>query len=107
MFARVLQFVPRVDKKDELIRVVKNEVMPILKKQSGFLEILPLIPENKNDKTIMISLWTEQQTTERYEREWFPRVQEILLPYLSTPITVSTHTVETTLCEHFEKALAA
>ena len=50
MFARILEFVPLMEKKDEFIRVVKKEVLPILKKQEGFLEILPLVPENKTEK---------------------------------------------------------
>ena len=47
MFARILEFVPLMEKKDEFIRVVKKEALPILKKQEGFLEILPLVPEIK------------------------------------------------------------
>ncbi|MBI3645919.1 MAG: hypothetical protein HY233_08140 [Acidobacteriales bacterium] len=56
---------------------------------------------------ITISLWMEKHYMERYEREWFPKVEEILKPYLETPITCKVYTVETTLCEHFVQALAA
>jgi hypothetical protein len=107
MFARILEFVPKVEKKEEFVRVMKNEVLPILRKQHGFMEILPFFPENKNEKAITISLWTEKKDAERYEREWFPKVEETLKPYLTTPITFKYYMVETTLCEHFEKALAA
>ncbi len=37
MFARIVEFLPKMEKKDELIKVVRNEVLPILKKQTGFL----------------------------------------------------------------------
>jgi hypothetical protein len=107
MFARILEFVPTMEKKDEFIKVVKNEVLPILKKQNGFLEILPFFPEIKTEKALTISLWTEKRYAEMYEREWFPKVQEIMKPYLTTPITFKYYMVETTLCEHFEKSLAA
>jgi hypothetical protein len=36
MFARIVEFIPKVEKKEELFRVVRNEVLPILKKQPGF-----------------------------------------------------------------------
>ena len=49
----------------------------------------------------------EKRSAEVYERESFPKVQEILKPYLTTPITLKYYNVETTLCEQFEKALAA
>lgn len=107
MFARILEFVPKLERKEEFIRVIKNEVLPILNKQHGFLEMLPFFPEIKNEKAIAISLWTEKKDAERYEREWFPKVEEILKPYLTTPITFKYYMVETTLCEHFEKTLAA
>jgi hypothetical protein len=107
MFARILEFVPKLEKKEEFVRVIKNEVLPILNKQHGFLEMLPFFPEIKNEKAITISLWTEKKDAERYEREWFPKVEEILKPYLTTPIIFKYYMVETTLCEHFEKTLAA
>jgi quinol monooxygenase YgiN len=107
MFARILEFVPKQEKKQDFIRVIKNEVLPIMRKQRGFLEILPFFPGGKNEKVIAISLWSEKKDAERYERESFRKVEEILQPYLTTLITFKYYMVETTLCEHFEKALAA
>lgn len=107
MFARMLEFTPKWERKDEFIKVVQKEVVPILKKHTGFLEILPFVPELKTEKILVISLWTEKKDFERYEREWFPKVEEILRPYLTTPINFRYYTLETTLCEHFVNAMAA
>ena len=107
MFARIVEFVPKMEKKDEFIKVLKNEVLPILKKQAGFLEILPFVPEMKNEKMVNVTLWHEKKDAERYEREVFPRVEDIVRPYLATPITWRLYNVETTLCEHFVETLAA
>ncbi len=107
MFARILEFVPLMEKKDEFIRVVKKEVLPILRQQDGFLEILPLVPEIKTEKVLAVTLWTDKKDLERDEKEWFPRVEQILKPYLSTPSVRKLYTLETTLCEHFEKTLIA
>ncbi len=107
MFARILEFVPLMEKKDEFIRVVKKEVLPILRTQDGFLEILPLVPEIKTEKVLAVTLWTDKRDLERDEKEWFPRIEQILKPYLSTPSVRKLYTLETTLCEHFEKTLIA
>lgn len=107
MYARIVEFVPRAEKKDEFVHVMKNEVLPILKKQAGFLDILPLFPEMKNEKVVNITLWMEKRDAERYEKEVFPRIEGILRPLLNTPITWRLFQVETTLCEHFVNALAA
>jgi quinol monooxygenase YgiN len=107
MFARILEITPKLEKKEEFLRVVKKDVLPLLRKQHGFLEILPFLPEVKNEKIIAISLWTERKHAERYQHEVLPKVEEIVKPYLAAPFVVRDYMVETTLCEHFEKALVA
>ena len=107
MFARIVEFIPKLEKKEELVNVNRNEILPILKKQTGFMELLPFFPEIKNEKVIAVTLWTEKGNAERYGREVFPKVEEILKPYLTTPITYKLYNVETTLCEHFVQALTA
>ncbi len=107
MFARILEITPKLEKKDELIRTVRQEVLPILKKQPGFLELLPFVPENTNEKVVAITLWTEKYEAEKYVKEVFPKVEQILKPFLSTPITFKPYTVETSVCEHLVEMLTA
>jgi quinol monooxygenase YgiN len=107
MLARILEFMPKMEKKEEFVKVIKNEVLPILKKQNGFLDVLPLFPEIKNEKAVTISLWTEKREIEKYEREVFPKVEAILKPYLVGRIETKVYTVETALCEHFVQVLVA
>jgi len=107
MFARILEFIPKPEKKEEFVRVIKNQVLPIVKKQTGFLEVLPFFPEINNEKAFVVSLWTEKKFALAYEREWFPKVEEVIMPYLSTPVTFKYYQLETALCENFEKALTA
>jgi quinol monooxygenase YgiN len=107
MFARILEFIPKMEKKEEFVRVIKNEVLPILRKQTGFLEFLPFFPENTTEKVRIVTLWTEKKHFELYEKEWYPKVEAIVKPYLMTTPTSQFCTLETTLCEHFEKAVAA
>jgi hypothetical protein len=108
MIARILNLELKLEKKEEFVKVVKNQVLPILKKQTGFLEILPFFPEKmREEKAITISLWTTKLDAERYEREVYPKVVDILKPFLTTPVEVKYYNLETTLCEHFVEALAA
>jgi hypothetical protein len=101
MFARILDCQVKPEKKEEFVKVIKNEILPILQK-------LPLFPERmKEEKAITISLWATKADAERYEKEFYPKVQEIVKPYLLAPIVVRPYTVQTTLCEHFAEALAA
>lgn len=107
MFARIVEFIPKVEKKEELIKVVRNEVVPILKKQPGFLEILPFLPESPTEKTFTVTLWAEKRDAERYEQNVYPKVAEIVKPYLTSPITFKHYAVETSVCPTFMEAFVA
>jgi quinol monooxygenase YgiN len=108
MFARILNFEVKPEKKEEFVKVIKNQIVPILKKQNGFLEILPFLPEKmKEEKVYTISLWTTPSDAERYQRDVYPRVHEILKPFLTSAVEVNYYHLETTLCERFVEALAA
>lgn len=107
MFARIVEIFPKTEKKEEFLKIVRLEVLPVLKKQNGFLEILPFIPENESEKTFVVTLWAEKKDAERYVREVLPKISEIVRPYLVAPITSKNYTVETTMCEHFVEALTA
>jgi len=108
MFARILNYEVKPEKKEEFVKIVKNEVVPILKKQPGFLEVLPFFPEKiREEKAVTISLWATRAEAERYEREMYPSVLNIVKPFLTNPVTVSHYKLETAVCEHFVEALAA
>lgn len=107
MFARILEITPKVEKKDELIKTIRQEILPILKNEPGFLELLPFVPETAKEQMVAISLWTEKRNVERYVEEAFPKVEQILKPFLALPVTVRTYKVETSVCKHLVEALMA
>ena len=107
MFARIGEFIPKIEKKEELLKAIRNEVLPLMKKQPGFLEILPLFPENKAEKVIVVSLWTEKRSAERYEKELYPKVEGLLKPFVTAPVNFKHYHLETTLCQHFVESLTA
>ena len=107
MFARFVEFTPKAEKKDELFNTIRQEILPIMKKQPGFLELLPFVPENTKEKWVALSLWTEKHEAEKYAKEAFPKVEQILKPFLDGRFVVRMYTVETTVCKHFVEALTS
>lgn len=105
MFARIVEFVPKAEKKEDLIKVVRQEILPILRKQPGFLELMPFDPELKTEKAVAITLWTEKYEAEKYARDVFVQVEQTLRPFLSTPIMVRNYKVEISLCKHLVETL--
>ena len=107
MFARIVEVFPKLEKKEEFLKFTRFDVLPILKKQPGFLEILPFVPEVENEKIFVITLWAEKRDAERYVREVFPKVSDMLRPFLLSPITSRHYTVETSFCPNFMESLTA
>lgn len=109
MFTRYIEFEIKLEKKDEFLKVVEREILPILKKQPGFVESLAFLPENFNEKKMFnITLWNKKADAERYEKEWYPKVYELMKPYLSVPtVTVRFYNLETSLCKEFAHTFAA
>src|SRR3954469_3882441 len=105
MFARIVEITPKLEKKEELMQTIRREILPILKKKPGFLELLPFFPEIAQARIVAISLWSGTRDAEQYVEREFPRVEEILKPFLELPLAVKTYKVETTFCKHFVEAL--
>ena len=76
------------EKKTELIKKMKEEVLPILRKYSGFVDVIPLEVETEPTRFYAISLWHEKLDAEKYEKENFARVKTMYEPYLTMPIVV-------------------
>jgi hypothetical protein len=55
MFARIVEFIPKLEKKEEFVKVIRNAVLPIRNEQTGFMELLPFFPEIKNEKVIAVT----------------------------------------------------
>jgi heme-degrading monooxygenase HmoA len=107
MFARLLEFNVRVEKKPEFLKKVKDEVLPILHKQIGYAHIIALENEFEPNKPFFITFWHTKVDVERYEKETFPKVKQILEPYLYVPPVVRFLKVEETITQKLMEMVAA
>jgi hypothetical protein len=107
MFARMLEGNIKFDRKQEFLKTVNEDVLPSLKKQPGFVDILGLEVETEPTRFHAITLWYARADVERYEREFFPKVKNLLEPFLTTPLMVKLCTVETTVSEKVIANVAA
>jgi quinol monooxygenase YgiN len=107
MFARFLEINIKLDRKAEIIKKVKEEVVPILRKYNGFFDLIPLDVETDPTKFYAISLWHEKADMEKYTREHFPKVRAMMEPFLTGPIIVKHCTIDETIPKKFLAAAMA
>jgi len=54
----------------EFPKVIEKEVLPLLRRQKGFLDELILVSPNKTE-VVAISLWETKEFAEIYNREFY------------------------------------
>jgi heme-degrading monooxygenase HmoA len=77
MFARHVTLQVKPNFATEFPITFEKEILPLLKKQKGFLdELLLVTPEKK--ELVAISLWDTKELADVYHRETYPKIQKLL-----------------------------
>ena len=81
MFARqvMLQLKPNVAK--EFPVTFEKEILPLLRRQKGFLDELLLVTPEKREM-VAISLWETKEYAETYNRELYPQIEKIVAKFI-------------------------
>lgn len=93
MFTRIVECQVKPEKRDEFEDRLRNEVLSVLQKQPGFVDLIALESEDETERQVAISFWNTKQDAERYHREHYPRIAEMLKPYLKRDPRVETFNV--------------
>lgn len=86
MFARHITFLLKANMAKEFPATFEKEILPLVRKQKGFLdELLLITPEKK--EVVAISLWETKDHAETYHREYYPEVEKIVAKFAeNTPM---------------------
>jgi heme-degrading monooxygenase HmoA len=95
MFTRVVDLTTKSGKSKELTNTINEKVVPILKKQRGFLDEIVLVSDTEPDQVLAISFWNARQDAELYRREQFPKIQDSVRQLLETEPVIRTFNVHT------------
>jgi heme-degrading monooxygenase HmoA len=77
MFARLVTMNVKPNLMKEFPVTFEKEILPLLRKQRGFLDELLLITPEKRE-VVAISLWETKEHAETYHREMYPQVGKIV-----------------------------
>ena len=95
MYTRLVDVRCKAGKSNELAKAVEEKVLPILRKQQGFRDEITLFSREDPNRCVGLSFWDRQEDAERYQREGFPQVAEVLRPLCEGEPTISTFDVST------------
>jgi hypothetical protein len=93
MFARHMTLQLKANAVNELPVVFEKEILPLLRRQKGFLdELLLVTPEKK--EAVAISLWDTKEFAEKYGREEYPEIAKIVARFVEGIPTVKNFETE-------------
>jgi heme-degrading monooxygenase HmoA len=93
MFTRIVECHVKPERKEDFESKLRNEVLPILQKQPGFVDLITLQPEDGSDRQLSISFWNNKQDAERYQHEQYSRIVDSIKPLVKRDPQVQTYTV--------------
>jgi heme-degrading monooxygenase HmoA len=106
MFARKVSMHLKANGAQEFKQKVESEVIPLLRKQAGFLdEITFLYPSGK--EVHAFSLWESAEHAEAYNRATYPQVTKILASVVEGAARVQTYEVLNSTIQRASAAVAA
>ena len=94
MYTRVVEVTTKPGKARELSRTISDKVLSLLKSQPGFVDEINLISDQNPDQITALSFWKTREDAERYQRETFPKVNDLIRTYVEGTPQVRTFDVE-------------
>jgi len=95
MFTGVVELTSKPCKSRELSSLINDTIVPIMKKQAGFVDEIVLVSDADSNCVLALSFWSKREDAERYQREQYNSVRETLQPLLQADPVVRTFEVHT------------
>ena len=107
MFTRVVELTTKSGTARELTTLINDKVLPILKKQAGFVDETLLVSDTEPNRVLAISFWNTKEDAERYQQEQYPTIHEMIRPHLDADPVVRTFNVDTSTTHKIAASKAA
>jgi heme-degrading monooxygenase HmoA len=76
MFTRVVELrAIKPGEARELAQTINKQVVPILKRQTGFVDEIVLVSDIEAEHILALSFWKSREDAERYGQEQYPKSQ--------------------------------
>jgi len=107
MFTRVVELTSKSGKARELCNTIDDKVLPILKRQTGFVDEIVIVSDAEPDHVLALSFWNTREDAQRYEREQFDAVLKTIQHLMEAAPVVRTFNVHTSTAHKLAAEKAA
>jgi quinol monooxygenase YgiN len=107
MLARIVECQAKSGRGEELSTKVRNDVLPILQTQPGFVDFLALSDKASPQRVVCISLWSSREDADKYHQQHYDTITDMLKPLLQSAPTLETFTVSASTAHRIAAVRAA
>jgi quinol monooxygenase YgiN len=107
MYTRVVELTSKSGKARELSTTINDKVLPILKKQAGFVDETVLVSDTEDTRILALSFWNSREDAERYHREQYPAIREMMRHLLQAEPVIRTFNVDSSTSHRITAGKAA
>ena len=107
MFTRTVEVTAKSGKARELTNTINEKVLPILKKQKGFVDETVLVSDTEDNRVLSLSFWNSKEDAERYQREQYPAIHEMVRHLLEAEPVIRTFNVDSSTTHRIAAGKAA
>ena len=94
MFTRIVELNCKPGKTKELSTIVQDKVLPILRRQTGFVDEITLSSETEPNHILALSFWNTHDDADRYQRNEYQKINDMIQHLVETSPKVKTFNVE-------------
>ena len=107
MFTRIVELTTKPGKNKQLSDTINDKVLPILKKQKGFVDETVLVSDKEDNRVLSLSFWNSKEDAERYQREQYPAIHEMVRHLLEAEPVIRTFNVDSSTTHRIAAGKAA
>ena len=107
MFTRVVELTTKPGKNKQLSDTINDKVLPILKKQKGFVDETVLVSDKEDNRVLSLSFWNTREDAEEYHRAQYEKVHEMVRNLLDAEPVIRTFDVHTSTTHRIAAGKAA
>jgi heme-degrading monooxygenase HmoA len=107
MFTRIVELTTKPGKNKQLSVTINDKVLPILKKQAGFVDETVLVSDKEDNRVLSLSFWNTKEDAEEYHRVQYEKVHEMVRHLLEAEPLIRTFDVHTSTTHRIAAGKAA
>lgn len=105
MFVRVVEVKTKPGKAREVCNTLHEKILSTLKAQPGFVDEVVMVSDGEG--ILALSFWKTKEDAERYSRQDYGKVSDLIQHLVHKKPTIHAYDVETSTCHKISRGQAA